>query len=257
MTAAGSLERWSARSDDEREQLAARLTAELGPGWDARGLREWRCGDQRHTLAGWRHPRTGLDFHLIPGGAHRVYEGFISEDAAARTVGPFLLATEPVSQALWDRVLEGEADSDARSRRDPELPIDGITQAGVARFLERLGDGLRLPSAQEWDHAAWSGAGTRFPWGPDPDPRCQWSADNAAGETRPAALHRDVPNAFGLIDMIGNIWELCGDGLASGGCCASHPYAMDLRAELPAPGRPAFIGLRLARSVPEALFDHA
>ena len=72
-----------------------------------------------------------------------------------------------------------------------------------------------------------------------------------------ASTLRDVPNAFGLIDMIGNIWELCGDGLASGGCCASHPYAMDLRAELPAPGRPAFIGLRLARSVPEALFDHA
>jgi formylglycine-generating enzyme required for sulfatase activity/dienelactone hydrolase len=81
------------------------------------------------------------------------------------------------------------------------------------------GDGpYRLPSESEWEYAARAGTSTRFWWGDDDAAASDhaWYKSNSNGQSHPVGLK--LANAFGLHDMVGNVWQWTED-------CYDNSYA--------------------------------
>ncbi|MEL6178681.1 MAG: SUMF1/EgtB/PvdO family nonheme iron enzyme, partial [Myxococcota bacterium] len=78
----------------------------------------------------------------------------------------------------------------------------GDYQCSSVTFVGLQCAGYRLPTEAEWEYAARAGTQT-MRYGPVGD--IAWYADNSRGSTHPVG--QKTPNAWGLYDMLGNVWE--------------------------------------------------
>lgn len=216
-----------AQADPGAQDLVLEVVGRLlEPEWEPAGAGTWAAGGARHRIGAFRHRASGAVLHLIPGGTTRIGPAAsIEGQRLTREVRlrPFLLGRYPLLQAEWDR-LGGE---DQRSFVGPHLPIEGVSWRAAQAWLRRAGGGLRLPSEAEWEHAARAGTSGAYYWGEVMNPELCWFGQGAAWRTHPPREHLDCGNAFGLVDVLGNVAEWCQD--------AFLPWRQDL----PADGRPA------------------
>lgn len=85
----------------------------------------------------------------------------------------------------------------------PNQPVVYVTPSDAQAYCAWVGG--RLPTDTEWEYAARAGATTRHFWGESMDRRYLWYRENSDGRPRDVGTKR--PNAFGLHDVEGNVWE--------------------------------------------------
>ncbi|MFF8370231.1 formylglycine-generating enzyme family protein [Streptomyces lydicus] len=195
-------------------------------------------------------------------------------------LAPYRLAAYPVTQALYAQIT-GLRPGTARGDR---LPVEGVSWWDAVRFCNALSrreglapayrldadphaegdgitwdaaaDGYRLPTEAEWEHACRAGtAGPRY----GPLDEIAWYRGNSQERLHDVAGKR--PNAWGLHDMLGNVWDWCWDVydpevygsyrvLRGGGWFDEH---WSCRASARRRSHPSFqvddVGFRVARSV--------
>jgi formylglycine-generating enzyme required for sulfatase activity len=139
-----------------------------------------------------------------------------------RIARPFWLGKYPVKRGEYAAFAAetgrgGEAWASTRFPQDDRHPVVNVSHADalayVAWLSQRTGQTYRLPSEAEWEYAARAGTTTARYWGEDagkPGEHAHFSKTfGSAGGTCPAGSFS--PNAFGLHDMLGNIWEWTAD----------------------------------------------
>jgi sulfatase modifying factor 1 len=130
--------------------------------------------------------------------------------------------------AYWRRPFGPASSIDAVDDR-PDHPVVQVAYtdaAAYARWADR-----RLPTEAEWEYAARGGRTTTYAWGEEMAPcgrlmantwqgRFPYRNDGALGWAGTSPVGTFPENAFGLVDMIGNVWEW-----------TSTPYATQHRTE--------------------------
>ncbi|MFF3634154.1 formylglycine-generating enzyme family protein [Streptomyces sp. NPDC002250] len=192
-------------------------------------------------------------------------------------VSPFRMSAFPVTQAWYARTT-GRRPSSALGER---LPVEGVSWWDAVEFCNAVSrregltpayrlcvdaetaewdtsaDGYRLPTEAEWEHAC--RAGTTGPRYGQLD-EVAWYQGNSDGRIHPVGGKQ--PNAWGLYDMLGNVWDWCWDVydaevygayrvLRGGGWADEH---WSCRASVRRRSHPTFriddVGFRIVRCTP-------
>jgi len=193
-------------------------------------------------------PLSGMEFVTIPSGSFRMgsmptEEGRYDEESPRHTVDifSFQLMTTEVTQQMWGEVMGNNPSRFVSLNR----PVEQVSWDDVQLFIDELNSIdteyiYRLPSESEWEYACRAGTITPIYSGtmnilgerncPDLDDIAWYGGNSGVTDisngydssdweekqyshtragTHPVALKQ--PNAWGLYDMLGNVWEWCED----------------------------------------------
>jgi len=92
-----------------------------------------------------------------------------------------------------------------------DQPAVGVNWHEARLFCRWRGPGFRLPTEEEWEHAAsWDPARSvkrKYPWGDEFDPEKSNTSEGGPGKTTPVGAYPNGVSAYGCFDMAGNVWE--------------------------------------------------
>ncbi len=128
----------------------------------------------------------------------------------------FWLASTEVTQDLWYRIMGYQTGRSKRWERSDwaQIPVSRVSWDAVQEFLEIINHmddefHYRLPTEAEWEYAARASTRGLRPFAYDEMADYAWFRANSGDKPMPVASLK--PNAWGLYDMIGNVWEWVND----------------------------------------------
>ena len=155
---------------------------------------------------------TNIEMLLIPPG--RFMMGASPDDLEAKSdekpvhevliSNAFYLGRTPVTQAQWKHSAKNPYKTPSHHGGVPSRPVENVSWEMIKEFNSATG--FRLPTEAEWEYACRAGSSTPL-YGVLND--IAWYKHNSDGQTH--AVATKLPNALGLYDMIGNVWEWCED----------------------------------------------
>ena len=172
--------------------------------------------------------KIGMHFRFIPAGTfvmgspkgepYRNQEG--EDQHVVKITEPFYIGVTEVTQSQYWQIT-GQNPSHFPNRANN--PVEQATWDAAQVFCEKISKldrerTYQLPTAEQWEYACRAGM-TGATYGPLD--QIAWYRKTSNGSTQPVALR--APNAWGLYDCIGNVWEFCRDqkdssAIIRGGC---------------------------------------
>ncbi len=178
---------------------------------------------------------AGITLIPIPAGSFRMGadDGFVNERPVhTEHVKAFFLGTTEVTQGQYRTVMDSNPSNYVGK---DNLPVDSVNWFDAVQFCNRLSDlagldrcynektwrcdlsknGFRLPSETEWEYACRAGTTTPYNTGAGEKnlSEAAWYGNITAGNSHniPHPVATRKPNAWGLYDMHGSLWEWCND----------------------------------------------
>ena len=128
----------------------------------------------------------------------------------------FYLATTEVTQGMWYELMDYQPGKEKRWQRQDwkHLPVSRVSWQSVHEFIDVINDlddtyRYRLPTEAEWEYAARAGTSGLRPFEYDEMSKYAWFRESSGNKPMPVGTLK--PNAWGLYDMVGNLWEWVDD----------------------------------------------
>lgn len=204
-----------AKAESERLAAEAKAKAESERPELPQKLQAMTAGAQVNLLL---TDAVAQSFALIPAGSFTMGSASSEVDRSSdeRQVEvslsqPFWLAKTEVTQAQWEAVMG----SNPSEFKGPNLPVENVSWEDAQAYLTKLNekgvlpDGWKfaLPTEAQWEYAC--RAGEKGPYSGGTLDEVGWYGDNSGNQTHEVGQKK--PNAWGLHDMHGNVWEWCAD----------------------------------------------
>ncbi|MDS4031028.1 MAG: SUMF1/EgtB/PvdO family nonheme iron enzyme [Candidatus Contendobacter sp.] len=198
---------------------------------------ELAAAERPNTIKTRTENTIGLELNWIEGGCFTMGSPPTERDRGRDEtphevcVKGFWMGKNEISNRQFRRFRSAHSSGSfqGRSLNDDAQPAVNLTWDDARSFAEWLsweagsGQRFRLPTEAEWEYAARAGATTRYTWGNDIDPRqanfsdrndptgaSMGNLDDGHAVTAPVGSY--LPNALGLRDLTGNVWEwTCSD----------------------------------------------
>jgi formylglycine-generating enzyme required for sulfatase activity len=187
---------------------------------------------------------NGITMVSLPGGCFEMGHMYQPDSSLPGNVNVFFPDEQPVHEVVLSgfqisltEITQGQYlavtnDNPSTFTGDENLPVTNVGASQALEFCNMLSDkagfepcydkktgkcdftknGFRLPTEAEWEYACKAGSDTHYNTGSteqDLD-SAGWFIGNSGGKAHPIA--QKEPNAWGLYDMHGNVFELCYDG---------------------------------------------
>jgi len=159
-----------------------------------------------------------MRFVLIPLGEFEFSPEWNRKGQRVTNAEPFYLGQFEVTQEQYYRIT---GNNPSKFQGDTTRPVENVAWNMASDFCRKLSElsqeraaeaTYRLPTQREWEYALRAGAD---PWekvgeyAPELLSQYAWHKENSEGQTHPVGQLR--PNAWGLFDMRGNVWEWLAD----------------------------------------------
>ena len=193
---------------------------------------------------------TKLVLRRLAAGSFIMGDNQADETHRVTLTKPFYMGLFEVTQKQWSLVMGSNPCSSTSYGKGDTYPVHYVSYnmirgsssgAGwpessavdATSFLGKLqaktGLNVDLPTEAQWEYACRAGTATTYYWGNSMDGNYAWYSSNSGSKAHPAG--GKTPNAWGLYDMTGNVWEWCLDWYGS------LAYGMDPKGSSSGSGR--------------------